>query len=109
MSTLPDFKRGDTFSLGCIKRDSDGAPENLTNVTIAAQVRDSGDTLLGTAVAAKANQTTSPGEFSLTVDSTVTATWDLGRCYIDVEFSVGGAVTSSETMTFKTIKDITHG
>lgn len=108
MIDLPDLKRGDTFSLGCRKKDSDGTPENLTAVTIAAQVRDSSDTLLGTAVCAKANQTTNPGEFSVTVDKSVTAGWDLGKAFIDVELSVGGAATSSDTMRFKVVKDITH-
>lgn len=108
MLDLPDFKRGDTFSLGCLKKDSGGTPENLSAVTISAQVRTPADELLATAVCAKVDQSANPGEFSVTVDPSVTSLWDLGKVLIDVQFSVGGAVTSTDTMRFKIVRDITH-
>ena len=108
MTDLPNLKRGDTFSLGCLKKDADGAPEDLSSVTIACQVRDGSDALIATPVISKANQTTSPGEFSITLPAATTETLDLSRYYLDIEFTVGSEVVSSETARFKVVKDITH-
>lgn len=108
MVELPDLKRGDTFSLGCLKKDSAGSPENLSNFTIACQIRNGSDTLIATPVISESNQSTSPGEFSITVAADTTKAWELSRYLLDIQFSVGSEVISSETARFKVVKDITH-
>ena len=108
MVDRPDLKRGDTFSLGCLKKDSDGDPENLSSTTITCQIRDGNDTLIATVTVDKSNQSTAPGEFSITVAADTTKAWELSRYLLDIQFSVGSEVISSETARFKVVKDITH-
>ena len=108
MAELPDLKRGDTFQLGCLKLDSAGEPEDLTDITIAAQVRNGGDDLISDLVVSKADQTTHPGEFALTADAATTVDWEFGKYFLDAQLTAGTEVVSSETLNFKVVKDITH-
>ena len=120
METLPPFKRGDTFSLGCVSKDSDGEPEDLTNVTIRAQVRLQGSRLspepvfVAELTVDKANQTTNKGEFALTALPAVTKLWQGGSedkpviHIADIQKDVAGVVISSETFAVPVIKDVTH-
>lgn len=105
---LPDFKRGDSFLLGCIKKDADGVPEDLTNITIRSHVRDINDELAAEAIVTKADQTSFPGEFVVAVAPATTGEWEPGPRFMDIEFSVGEEVASSQTLRFKVVKDMTH-
>jgi hypothetical protein len=105
---LPGLKRGNTFQLGCLKLNSAGEPEDLTSITIAAQIRNGSDDLIADLVVSKADQTTNPGEFALTADAGDTVDWELGRYYLDAQLTAGTEVVSSETLNFKVVKDITH-
>jgi hypothetical protein len=107
MKTLPPFKRGDTFQLGCLAKDSDGQPENLDNVTLRAQARSalSGQLVAELAVG-KTDQSTHPGEFAISAVST--DAWPLGVMLIDIEQRVGQAVASTETLKLTVIEDVTH-
>ena len=107
MINLPPIKRGDTFSLGCVSTDSSGVPENLTDIAIRSQIRSgSSKALIEELSIAKSDQTTNPGEFSLT--STSTSNWPIGSVLCDIEFKNGAVVTSTETLEITVLLDITH-
>jgi len=107
MKTLPPFKRGDTFQLGCLARDADGQPEDLTGVTLRAQVRlaSSGD-LVAELQIGLADQTTAPGQFA--ISALDTAAWPIGALLIDIEQRTGQAIVSSETLRLPVLEDVTH-
>lgn len=121
MQTLPPFKRGDTFQLGCLAKDADGEPEDLANVTVRAQVRLPGTkfspepTFVAELQVSKANQSTHRGEFSLTALPAVTKGWTAGPDsnpvlhIVDIEKSLSGVVVSSETFAVPVILDVTYG
>ena len=107
MKTLPPMKRGDTFQLGCLAKDSDGQPEGLSGVTLRAQARSAmSGQLVAELVIGKSDQSTHPGEFAISAIST--DAWPLGMLLIDVEQRVGQAVASTETLKLTVIEDITH-
>lgn len=115
MQTLPPFKRGDTFQLGCLAKDADGEPEDLTNVTLRAQIRRKGTRLAPEPVFVAELEVTKgaePGEFSLASDTT--DEWEAGSeeepmmHVIDIQKTLGTAITSSETFMVPVIKDVTR-
>lgn len=120
MKTLPPFKRGDTFSLGCLAKDDDGEPENLTSVTLRAQIRRQGTRLAPEPVfvaeltVTKANQTTTPGGFAVYAAPALTEDWEAGTedapvlHVVDIQKTVGAQVASSETFLVPVIKDVTR-
>lgn len=120
MQTLPPFKRGDTLQIGCLAKDADGEPEDLSNVTIRAQIRLAGTRLAPEPVfvaelqVSKSNQSTHRGEFSLTALPAVTKAWSAGledkpaMHVIDIQEDVSGVVVSSETFALPVIKDVTY-
>jgi hypothetical protein len=120
MQTLPPFKRGDTFSLGCLAKDAGGVPEDLSNITLRAQIRRQGTRLAPEPVFVaeltvdKANQSTHKGEFSLTALPAVTKLWQSGleatpvMHVVDIQKDVAGVVISSETFAVPVIKDVTY-
>lgn len=107
MKNLPPLKRGDTFQLGCLAKDSAGQPEDLTSVTLRAQARlASSGQLVAELTVGKADQATHPGEFA--ISATSTEGWPIGALLIDVEQQVGQAVASTETLKLPIIEDVTH-
>lgn len=107
MKTLPPLKRGDTFQLGCLAKDSDGQPEDLSGVTLRAQARSAmSGQLVAELVIGKADQSTHPGEFAISAIST--DAWPIGMLLIDIEQRVGQAVASTETLKLTIIEDVTH-
>lgn len=107
MKTLPPFKRGDTFQLGCLAKDSDGQPENLSGITLRAQARSAlSGQLVAELTVGKADQATHPGEFA--ISATSTEGWPIGALLIDIEQRVGQAVASTETLKLTVIEDVTH-
>ena len=99
-------KRGDTFEISCTLED-EGVPVDLTNFTIASQIRDSSDNLLQPLTVTVTDAVN--GEFSLSATPAETETWDVEQYQCDIEFVEGGGeVNSSETFTINVIKDITR-
>lgn len=107
MKSLPPLKRGDTFILGCLAKDSDGLPENLSGVTLRAQARQaSSGRLVAEFLVSKADQQTRPGEFS--ISAVDTDGWPIRVLLIDIEILVGPVVASTESMELPIIEDVTH-
>lgn len=107
MKTLPPLKRGDSLQLGCLAKDSDGQPDDLSGVTLRAQARSAmSGQLVAELVIGKADQSTHPGEFSISAIST--DAWPISMLLIDIELRVGVAVVSSETMRLTVLEDVTH-
>ena len=106
MQTLAPFKRGDVFQIGATAKDSAGVVINLTAVTIRSQVRTAAGALVAELLVSKANQTTDPGEFSLSYADTTA--WAPGYVLIDIEQRVGSGITTSETLRMPVLEDITH-
>lgn len=102
-----DFKRGDTLSLSCARKDSLGAAVNLTGVTITSSVKMGAftDTLTVTVTNAAG------GLFTLTRAAASTALWpvssDASIMYCDVQFIASGVTRSSDTFIINVIEDIT--
>jgi hypothetical protein len=103
-----NFKRGDTFSLDCTRKDSGGTAINLTGYTITSSVKMGGsfsDTLTVTVTNAAA------GQFTLTKAAANTASWPISTddspLLCDVQFVLSGTVKSSETFEIDVVEDIT--
>lgn len=103
--SLPQFKRGDTFSLTCTYKQG-GAPYNLTNIAIKCQIREATN-LVTELTPIKANQTTNPGVFVLVPESSNTAQWPLGNLLCDIQFTEAGAVRSTETFYVQIVEQVT--
>lgn len=107
MAQLPQLKRGDTFSLGCVSYSADKIPEDLTDVSIRSQIRSAGSSkYIAELIVAKSDQVEYPGEFSVTWDDT--SSWPTGKLLLDIQFTSGPIVTSTETMELFVVMDITY-
>ena len=91
-------KRGDTFALSCVAT-LDGAPLNLTGVSIRSQSR-----RLGTLVSEFSSEIINAtlGEYVLR-PTTPTGQWPLGGHKMDIEYSIGGSVIHTETFNLNCI------
>lgn len=103
--SLPEFKRGDTFSMTCTYKEA-GVPQNLTPISIKSQIREATN-LVTELTAVIADQTTHPGVFVLTPQSANTANWPLGNLLCDIQFTEGEAVRSTETFYIQIIEQVT--
>lgn len=100
-------KRGDTIAWTAIYEE-DGTPVNLTSHTITCQVRKrSNNDLVGTLTVTKSNQTTDPGEYTLSQIAATVAAWPVTELVADIQYSVGGVVASSETFGITLEADVT--
>lgn len=107
MKSLPAIKRGDSFLLGCLAKDFDGQPENLSSVTLRAQARAAWSGLLvAELTVSKAEQSTHPGQFA--ISATSTNDWPVALLLIDVERRVGQVCVSTETLQLPVLEDVTH-
>lgn len=100
-------KRGDTFTVTGVRHTAAGAPVNLTGYTLRSQAREpvTGDLLAELSVVIT---NAALGQFTLSAAAVVTADWNPGTYELDVEFSIGGVVDSTETTTLEVVKDITR-
>ena len=105
LPTLPEFKRGDTFSLVCVYK-VDDVPTSVTGFTIRSQLRRTNKDLVATFTATPANQSTNPGKFTLTPD-TDTEDWPVETLLCDIEISHSGAIRSTNTFAVPVVRDIT--
>lgn len=101
-----NHKRGDTFQLSCTV-ENEGVPVDITNITIAAQVRRPDDELLQDLTVTKTDATN--GAFTLGATAAETETWEVVRYQCDIELTeANGEVNSTETFTINVLKDITR-
>ena len=99
-------KRGDTFEL-TLSLENQGNPVDITNFTIASQIRDQDDQLVQALTVTKTDA--SNGQFTLTATDTQTDDWPIAKLDVDVEFvEPDTTVSSSETFNIQVIKDITR-
>lgn len=106
MKSLPDFKRGDTFSLACTYK-LDGVPASLTGKTIASQIRTVAGELVAGLTATQGNQSTSPGSFTLTAAAGTTS-WPVAGLRCDIQITDGSTIISSDTFLVPVVQDITQ-
>lgn len=106
MPTLSEFKRGDTFQLACTYK-VEGVAQSVTAFTIESQVRDSLGGLVATLAATLANQSTSPGQFTLAPVNPDTSAWQTGNLQCDIEIASGGVIRSTVTFVIPVVEDIT--
>lgn len=104
-TTISPIKRGDSFNMSCVYKEN-GVPANLTQYTINSQLRDSGDNLVQTLVATKADQTSLPGAFVLSAIDTSVFPIDLLRC--DIQFVEGETTRSTQTFFIPVEEDVTR-
>lgn len=108
MQLLPAIKIGDTFSAVVTYRDATGVPINLTTAAVvpSSQVRDGNNTLVATLTVAILNQTTNPGQYTLTADTTL---WPPNTQLVsDIKYVTGGTViTHSDRFGVPTISAVT--
>jgi hypothetical protein len=105
---LPPFKIGDTFLLGCIKKDSSGVPENLTGVLIRSMIRSMAGELVQELTVVKGDQTSSPGTFTLSAAPVDTMDWPSEFCHMDIKFFIDGQIVSSQTVVLPVETGETH-
>lgn len=96
MIQLPNVKRGDTFLYKIIW-------EGALLAELKSQIRDSNDQLIADVVITQGVQV---DEFVLSVADT--NDWTLDVLYTDIQRTVSGNITSSETMEFRVEKDVTE-
>jgi hypothetical protein len=104
-TTLPEFKRGDSFAISCTYKQN-GTPHSVFAVDIKCQVKQ-GTTLVTEMNISKADQAASPGVFVLLPQSSDTALWPLGNLLCDIQFTEGGVVRSTETFYINIIEQVT--
>lgn len=103
------LKVGDTFGLSCTyKQDGEATP--IPTHTLRSQVRTEDGKLVANLEVTKADQTASPGVFTLSLASgSTTQTWPAPEdLYIDIEVTDGGVVRSTETFVIPTESDVTR-
>lgn len=94
------FKRGDTFSL-----EATAIGEDITTWTIQSQIRDNSGTLISELDITKTDAAN--GKYTLTHDGS-TSSWPLKMLYCDIQYTVGGVISSTETFRIEMIEDITR-
>ena len=107
MITLPNFKRGDTWSLDCTYK-RQGTPVSVADISIRSQIRKSDYTMVTDLIVTKGDQATKPGTFALTPKVSDTTTWPLDKLICDIEFTSNGVVLSTETFTIPVVEEVTQ-
>ncbi len=99
-------KRGDTLTILVARKDSAGDPMTGDALKLKAQLRTSTDKLLGDF---EITETAVLGTYELSIPSTVTKTFELGKAFWDLQYDDGsGVISSSETIEVEIVKDITY-
>lgn len=101
-------KRGDTLVWECEYTDDAGVPVDLTSYSIRCQARNSVGELLFDANESNYINVYNPtlGYFRLTITST--SEWEIGKYTVDVEYTIGTVVKSSDTFNLIVEEDITR-
>lgn len=104
MVALGRLKRGDTFSF-CVAVTSDDEPATGIASGLRSQVRKTFSSILISELSVV--ETSTSGTYMFRHDGS-TQDWPLGQLLIDVEYTNGGIVVSSDTMSIEVIGDVTH-
>jgi len=107
IKSLPKFKRGDTFSLAC-KYKVDDTLTSLDGATINSQIRSSKGALVATLKAVVADQTATPGIFTLIPTDADTSEWPIGVSACDIEIVIENVVRSSESFVVPIVEGVTR-
>lgn len=104
MQTLSPFKRGDTFSFIAAIASTSGTPLTGAASNLLCQIRNKVDKLYSDLTI---TETSTPGSYLFITNDTLD--WTCGTdLYLDIQYTVGGIVTSSETIIIPVEKDVTH-
>lgn len=99
-----DHKRGDTFQLSVAVLDDAGAAQICTGWSVASQVRTSDYQAVSTLTHAWVSQ--AGGTYTLT--DTATTDWPVGDLVCDIQYTVAGVITSTETFTIQCQMEVTQ-
>ena len=109
-SNNPYIKIGDSFDvpLQLIDSTTGEAVEIISGMTITSKIVN----LLGTVIATPTitpypNQVADKGFLLMSVDSSVTSTWSVGKAKMDIKFELNGSVRHSQDFSFYIIEAIT--
>ena len=103
MKKLRPIKRGDTFAFYADIKDAEGSPIEISAQNIRCQFRDNSDKLVSELTT---SATDTPGKYLFTEEST--GSWPVGILQSDIELTIDGVITSSETFSISVEKDVTR-
>ncbi len=104
MQTLSSFKRGDTFSFIAAIASTSGTPLTGAASDLLCQIRNKADKLYCDLTI---TETQTPGSYLFITSDTLD--WPCGvDLYLDIQYTTGGTVSSSETIIIPVEKDVTH-
>ena len=104
------FKRGDTFAATCTYKQA-GVAVPITTQEIKSQLRtESGKLVCDFLVTVNPNQTTYPGQFTLTLaNPALTETFPApADLFCDIQVKQNGSIISTSTFIIPTVMDITR-
>ncbi|KDE20644.1 hypothetical protein AZ09_04140 [Acetobacter aceti 1023] len=100
------FKRGTTFLITCIAQDATGAPLDLGNTIVDAELRDPQNMLIAPLIAEAVPE--QPGTYTLSFPGD-TSGWPLTLLRTDIRFtSLNGTVVQTETLTIAIVNRVTQ-
>jgi len=103
MAREVQIRRGDTLLLQLTVLADDGVPIDLTNLTLASQVRDAQDNLVAT-LSVVASTVTGVA----TITQRGTALWPVGTLRADIKaITTGGVIVHSETFGIRVQRSVT--
>lgn len=99
------IKRGADLLLDCTVTGADGLPMDLTGWTIASEVRDMDDVLLGALTVEL--HTPAAGQYRLRYEAT--DAWPTGPARMDIAYTdAGGRALTSETLKLSIEREVTQ-
>ncbi len=98
-----NHKRGDTFELAC----SIPLDFGLSLTSTTAQIRRNGELVTQLALTAGSPTLT---EYKYTISATAlqTALWVVGEHLVDIQYTIGSKVASTETFAVLVVEDVTR-
>jgi hypothetical protein len=105
---LIKHKRGDTINWECEFIDDAGTPVDLSTYTIKCQARDKSGKLLFSVSSNNDIDIYAPldGKFRLTILDTTK--FDTNKYDVDIQYTIGTLIKSSDTFQLEILKDITQ-
>lgn len=100
------IKRGDAILFTATYRNAEGQPVDLTPYVITSQARDGNDALVVQFTVTKADQTTSPGVYSLSAP--LDTLLPVGTLLWDIQYSNAGVKESTATIQMVVLPEITR-
>lgn len=97
--------RGDTLRFASVRKTSVGVVVDLTGYTVRAQIRSSAGVAQSGVVV---DVTPLAGRVEVVVPAAVSATWALDTYSYDLEYEIGGVVTTLVRYRFRLVEDVTR-